>query len=170
METRLVGGHDVDDCRASRVSTFSSVIEEGFNTGHTEVLDPLFQPGFTEHQRGFPTSDLSGLKRGIEVLRRGIPDIHLEVVDTIAEGDKICFVLEGTGTHLGPLGPLPASGAKLRFSVIDICRFEGVQIVEHWGIPDQMGILEEIGMPHAPRWLMALMMRRPRARRHRGRG
>lgn len=142
------------------VQTFTKVIDQGFNAGNLTELDPLFHPDFVEHQRGFPTPDLDGLKRGIVSLRRAIPDIHLEVADTIIEDDKVCFRLEGTGTHKGRLGPLPGTGTSLTLSVIDICRFEGSQIIEHWGIPDQMGIMEQIGLPQPPRWIMGLLMRR----------
>lgn len=150
------------DQRESNVDVFHQVIDQGFNTGNLEVLDALFHRDFVEHQRGFPTPDLDGLKRGIEYLRKAIPDIKLDIVDTIAEGDKVCFVLAGTGTHLGQFGPLPGTGTQLFLSVIDICRFEDGVIVEHWGIPDRMGIMEQIGMPEPPRWLMNIMIRRRR--------
>lgn len=146
--------------RNQYVRTFAGVIDEGFNSGDLEKLDMLFHQDFVEHQRGFPTPDLDGLKKGISSLRRSIPDIHLEISDTIAEGDKVCFLLTGTGTHQGQLGPLPATGTALSFSVIDVCRFKDGKIIEHWGIPDQMGIVEQIGMPQPPRWMMRLLMKR----------
>lgn len=150
------------ELRRQHLDIFNRVIEKGFNSGNLEALDPLFHPKFVEHQPGFPSPDLDGLKKGIASLRRAIPDIQLRIVDSIAEGDKTCFVLEGTGTHLGQFGPLPGTGTLLSFSVIDICRFEDGVIVEHWGIPDRMGIMEQIGMPQPPRWLMNIMMRRRR--------
>jgi predicted ester cyclase len=150
------------DQRESNVDVFHHVIEQGFNAGNLEGLDQFFHPDFVEHQEGFPTPDLDGLKRGIDYLRGAIPDIRLDIVDTIAEGDKVCFVLAGTGTHLGQFGPLPGTGTPLSLSVIDVCRFENGVIAEHWGIPDRMGIMEQIGMPDPPRWLMNMMVRRRR--------
>lgn len=142
------------------IDVFTAVIREGFNNGNLEALDGLFASDFVEHQRGFPTPDLDGLKRGISGLRRSIPDINLEIEDTIVEGDKICFMLRGEGTHQGSLGRLPASGTHLTLEVIDICRFRDGRIIEHWGIPDQMSIMEQIGMPQPPAWLMHLLMKR----------
>ncbi len=144
------------------IDRFETVIEDGFNRGDLAVLDALFHPEFVEHQRGFPTPDLAGLKRGMAALRAAIPDIHLVIADTIVEDDKVCFVLEGTGTHQGMAGPFPASGNALSWQVIDICRCQEGQIIEHLGIPDQMAITEQIGMPRPPRWLMRLLMRRGR--------
>lgn len=153
------------EVRGRYVDVFSRVIEEGFNSGNLSNLDTLFHPEFIEHQRGFPTPDLDGLKAGIASLRRAIPDLHLEVVESIAEGDKVCFLLAGTGTHQGQLGPVPATGTPLSVSVIDICRFEDDLIIEHWGIPDQAGIMEQIGLPQPPRWLMRLLIARRSKRR-----
>ncbi len=139
------------DDQRHNVATFAAVIQAGFNEGNFDALDGLFTTDFVEHQRGFPTPDLDGLKRDIASLRRSIPDIHLEIADTIVEGDKICFILRGQGTHGGPLGPLPASGTHLTIDVIDVCRFREGKIAEHWGVADRMGIMEQIGMPQPPR-------------------
>ena len=47
------------------IGEFRRVIEEGLNHGNLAALDNLCTPDFREHQRGFPTPDLAGLKRGI---------------------------------------------------------------------------------------------------------
>ncbi len=152
------------DQQLRNIDQFGVVISEGFIKGNLDALDVLFHEEFVEHQRGFPTKDLNGLKLGIEALRQAIPDIQLEIVDTIVEGDKMSFLLSGTGTHLGPMGPIPASGTPLAWQVIDICRFQDERIIEHWGIPDRMGIMEQIGIPRPPRWLRPLLARRARRR------
>ena len=144
------------------IELFGQVIEEGFNQGNLAALDEFFTLDFHEHQRGFPTPDLAGLKRGIQGLRTALPDLRLEIVDTIVEDDKVCFRLVGKGTHQGPLGPLPGSGKHVTSDVIDICRFRDGRIAEHWGIADRMGIMEQVGMPQPPRWLMKMMMKRKR--------
>jgi predicted ester cyclase len=144
------------------IAVFRQVVEEGFNRGNLQALDDLFTPAFHEHQSGFPTADLAGLKRGIAGVRRALPDLQLDIVDTVVEGDKVSFLLRGEGTHQGQLGPLPGSGKHVTWDVIDVCRFHDGRIAEHWGVPDRMGILEQVGMPRPPRWLMKLMMKRSR--------
>jgi len=144
------------------IGVFRRVIEEGFNRGDLAALDDLFTPDFREHQRGFPTPDLAGLKRGIEGLRRAIPDLRLEIEDVIFEGDRACFRLVGQGHRQGQFGPVPGSGKPVTVDVIDISRFQDGRIAEHWGIADRMGVMEQVGMPEPPRWLMKLMMKRKR--------
>jgi len=144
------------------IEAFRRVIEEGFNRGNLAALDDLFTPDFHEHQRGFPTADLAGLKRAIQGLRGAIPDLRLEIEDVIVDGDRACFRLVGRGHHQGQFGPVPGSGKPVTVDVIDICRFQDGRIVEHWGIADRMGVMEQVGMPQAPRWLMNMMMKRRR--------
>jgi hypothetical protein len=81
------------------IDLFRRVVEEGFNRGNLAPFDGPFTPDFQKHQRGFLTPDLNGLKRGIQALRRTLPDLRLEIVDTIAQDDKVCFRLVGTGAH-----------------------------------------------------------------------
>jgi predicted ester cyclase len=142
------------------IDLFRRAVEEGFNRGNLAALDDLFTPDFQEHQRGFPTPDLAGLKRGIQGVRRALPDVRLEIVDTIVEEDRVCFLLAGEGTHQGQLGPIPGSGKHVTWDVVDVCRFRDGRIAEHWGVPDRMGIIEQVGMRQPPGWLMKLMMKR----------
>lgn len=37
------------------------------------------------------------------------------------------------------------TGAAVRFTVIDIVRLRGGQFVEHWGMVDQLGLLQQLG-------------------------
>jgi predicted SnoaL-like aldol condensation-catalyzing enzyme len=34
----------------------------------------------------------------------------------------------------------------VRIDVIDIVRFQDGKIVEHWGVPDQLGVLLQLGL------------------------
>ena len=144
------------------IVVFRQLIEEGFNRGHLEALDALVTPDFRENQRGFPSPDLAGLKGGIQGLRHAIPDLRLEVEDTIVEGDKVCFRLVGKGTHQGQFGPVPGSGKQVSVDVIDMCRFRDGRIAEHWGVADRMGVVEQVGMPRPPAWVTRLARRRNR--------
>jgi predicted ester cyclase len=38
------------------------------------------------------------------------------------------------------------TGKKMRIDVIDIVRFEDGKIVEHWGVPDQLGVMLQLGL------------------------
>jgi predicted ester cyclase len=69
----------------------------------------------------------------IEVLRKGFPDIKVELLDQIAEGDRVSTRKALHGTHTGDFMGIPASNKKITINVIDIIRLKDGKYVEHWG-------------------------------------
>jgi hypothetical protein len=43
----------------------------------------------------------------------------------------------------------------LPFSII--MRFEAGKLVEHWGVPDRLALMEQLGMKPPPRFIMKLL-------------
>ena len=54
------------------------------------------------------------------------------------------------GTHTGPLMGIPPTGKRVTIDVIDIVRVANGQIVEHWNIVDQMGLMQQLGVIPMP--------------------
>jgi predicted ester cyclase len=54
--------------------------------------------------------------------------------------------LRATGTHEGPFMGAPPTGRKLSVDVLDVCRMRGGRIVEHWGIPDHLSAMDQLGL------------------------
>lgn len=74
-----------------------------------------------------------------------IPDIRVEVEDTIAEGDKVAARCRVTGTHSGPgLGVLP-TGRAVDFRGTVFLRFRDGRIVEGWNNFDFMTLFSQLG-------------------------
>jgi predicted ester cyclase len=49
------------------------------------------------------------------------------------------------GTHRGPFMGLAPTGKTFAITVIDVCRFENGKIVEHWGVPDRLALMQQLG-------------------------
>jgi predicted ester cyclase len=124
---------------------FRTVIEQGFGGGNLDALDDCFADVFVEHQYGMP-STLDGLKQAIAGLRRAVPDLVHTIDEMIVHGDKVWARMTARGTHLGPLMGAAASGKSFSITVLDVCRFEGGRIVEHWGVPDRFALLHQLGL------------------------
>lgn len=129
----------------NNLATFSRVIDEGFNRGNLDALDDLVAPDLVEHQSGIrPGRD--GLKAAIAALRTAFPDLHLVIEDSASGGDRTWIRMRGTGTHQGPFMGLPATGRPIEITVIDVCRFEGDRLVEHWGVADRFAVGQQLGL------------------------
>lgn len=124
------------------------VIEEGFNKGNYAALDPLFAPGYREHQFGLKTT-LEGFKEDIHYLRTAFPDLHLSIEDIVTDADKVWIRITARGTNRGPfIGP--PTGKPITITVMDVCRFENGKIVEHWGVPDRFAVMAQLGLLPQP--------------------
>jgi predicted ester cyclase len=80
----------------------------------------------------------------LEVLRKGFPDIQVEIFDQVAEGEKVTTRKALHATHTGVFMGIPPSGKKVVIQVIDIIRLRDGQYIEHWGISNLAEVIMEI--------------------------
>ena len=121
------------------------LIEEGFNQGNLDICD-------VEHQNFGPghAPGAEGVKAVISSLRRGFSDFHLAIEDLTVDGDKVWLRMAGSGTNDGPFMGNPPTGRRMRTDVFDVIRVRDGKIVEHWGVPDRLGTLFQLGLAHPP--------------------
>ena len=112
------------------------LLDEVMNAGRLEVIDELYSPRLA-----------AAAKRWIAPFRESFPDVHMDVVELIAEGDKVVGRFKCAGTHLGEWLGHPPTGR--RFEAIDevyIFRFSEGRIVHAWGLEDTLKRLEQLGL------------------------
>ena len=126
-------------------SLLLNLIEEGFNKGNLAVVDEVVYPDSKEHQRGNRDGS-EGTKEVIRTLRGWFPDFHMRVEDVAAVGGEVWARFRATGTNSGSLMHRPPTGKKMVIDVIDIAKFKDGKIVEHWGVPDQLGMMLQLGL------------------------
>jgi len=138
-----VRSSSVDHARVVR-----RLIEEGFNRGDLKVLDEVLDPKYVEHQPvapGVPPTR-EAVPAMIRALRTGFPDFHLSIEAIDPVKDRVWLRLRATGTHKGPFMGHPPSGRSMSIDVIDAVRVRDGRIVEHWGVPDHLSLLEQLGL------------------------
>ena len=128
---------------------YRRLIEEGFNQGNLAVVDELVAPDAQEHQRG-SADGIEGTKGTIRYLRSAFPDFKITIDEIVVSGDKVWARQKGGGTNLGSFAGHPPTGIKAFTDVIDVVRIEDGKIVEHWGVPDQLGMMMQLGHITAP--------------------
>lgn len=137
-------------------AVFSSIPERLFNRGDLTIIDEVFSDDYVEHANIGPdippTRD--AVRQFVPMLRAAFPDLHYEVEDVVAEGDKVVGRMTVTGTHQGdfatPGGAIPATGRQVRWSEIHIGRFANGKLVEHWVQQDVMGLMQQLGAIPSP--------------------
>jgi len=122
------------------------------NRGDLEAMAALFGPDAVtvDRARGLTFLGREGIKSFKSALRQAFPDLSADPQRTIDGGDTIVVQELATGTHGGPLGPIPASGRPLSLPVCAIFRFGEDGLVStadfYW---DQLSMLQQIGAVEA---------------------
>jgi steroid delta-isomerase-like uncharacterized protein len=127
-------------------------LEEVFNQGNMSRFNELVAPDFVEHEEvppGVPRNR-EGVAMLLTMLRSAFPDFKATIGDVIAEGDKVVVRMTWTGTQQGEFMGLPPSGKPMSIGVIDIFRMDEGKLVEHWGLSDNMSMMEQLGAMPAP--------------------
>jgi steroid delta-isomerase-like uncharacterized protein len=77
------------------------------------------------------------------------PDLHFEIVDLLAEGDKVLTRWVLTGTHKGAFLGAPPTGNSIRVEGMSLDRIEDGMVAEgfdgwdNYGFRKQLGLIDE---------------------------
>ena len=119
-----------------------------FSSGDVSGAEALIARDAVDHQGmpGIDTSGVEGIKRLIALFHVAFPDLHVHIEDIIAEGDRVVMRMEMHGTHQGELMGIPPTGKQISVESIDIMRFENGKAVEHWGVSDNLTMMQQLGV------------------------
>ena len=126
--------------------------EEVFTQGNIDLMDEIVADDFVEHEELPP-----GIPQGKEapaalvtIFRGAFPDFRATAEEMLEDGDKVVTRARFSGTHQGEFMGIPATGNKVDISVIDIVEFRDGKAVAHWGIMDQAGMMQQLGVGGPP--------------------
>ena len=100
--------------------------------------------------------DRDSIRAVLQDISTAFPDVRLEPVSIIAEGDWVAArcVLSGTHSgvgqhpfvHEGLLAGVPPTGKGVRVQHIHMFRLKDGLIVEHWANRDDVGMMRQLGL------------------------
>ena len=82
--------------------------------------------------------------------RNAFPDLHFTIDEQIAEGDKVVTRWTAHGTNKGELLGMPATDKSTTVTGIAVDRIANGKIAESWGIFDQFGMMQQLGVIPMP--------------------
>lgn len=91
-----------------------------------------------------PGHNIKSMADLIFLYRHAFPDLHIEIQDQIAEGDRVVTCLRMRGTQKNALMGIAASGRKIDVAGIRVDRFAVGKIVESWVHLDTLGMLRQL--------------------------
>lgn len=136
--------------RQPSVSLNKSLIEQ-FNKRFVEGRDAgafyeLLSPAFINHAA---PAGMQGLEDTLHFFERvlwpALPDLRVEILEQIGEGDRVVSHKILHATLQKEFMGVAASGHKVRIRVIDIFRIEDGRLMEHWGMADLADLQRQVG-------------------------
>jgi predicted ester cyclase len=125
------------------------MFDEVINKGDVDLVDELFDAAFTsETPQGM--LDREGFKQYVLDWRAGFPDVHCEVSDLVAEGDRVAWAVRATGTHTGAFMGIPATGRTVDFDSLNIGMFKDGRGLRHHVVMDTLKMMTQLGLVPAP--------------------
>jgi predicted ester cyclase len=89
--------------------------------------------------------------KGIDLLRAyhepffaAFSNINVEILQQIAEGDRVVTYIAAKFDHSGVFFGIPATGKNISNLAIRIDRIQNGKVVEHWSISDIAGLMQQI--------------------------
>ncbi|OBB21084.1 ester cyclase [Mycolicibacterium setense] len=114
----------------------------------SQTVDALFDPDVRmTTPLPMQATGVEAIKLVFTTLHRAFPDLHVEVVEMIAEGNAVAVRNTVTGTHKGGeyMG-LPATGKSVTYNEIFIFRVEGGRVTETFGVVDVLTQMKQLGV------------------------
>jgi len=121
------------------------IFEEMQSRGNLAIAADIFASDFVNHT---PFGDMhgpEGAKQVARKLRTAFPDLQVTVEEQIAEGDKVATHWTARGTHQYKFQGIPATGKQMKIRGIVISQIADGKIVEQWGNPDVLGLMQQLG-------------------------
>jgi len=112
------------------------LVEEAVNQGHLDVLAEVADGEFAQAARQW-----------VGPFREAFPDFSMEIVDLVAEEEKVAAHFRCSGTHLGEWMGRPPSGR--RFQDVDeiyIFRVRNGKLTGATGVEDNLSRMRQLGL------------------------
>ena len=121
---------------------------EGVDKGDPAVLQEFISHDYDDHNPPpFPDlpPGLAGSHKAFDYALGAFSEFQHEILDQVAEGDKVVSRIKAQGKHTGDFLGIPATGKEVTMTGIAVHRIANGKIVEHWGQIDALGLFQQLG-------------------------
>ena len=126
-------------------------LAEVFNGRRLDLLEDVLHPEF--RGRGISAFPPDGPEVGpgarrklYEMFYQAIPDARAEVLDVVAEGDRVVLVDRFGGTHRGELFGRPGTGDRIEWMAIHFYTIRDDKVLEDAVMMDGLAIMQQLGL------------------------
>lgn len=125
------------------------LMEELYGAGKLELLDQLVDDNFVGFDPLVGRYDRAGFPEQVRGYRTAFPDLKLEIVEIVAEGNIAAYRWKASGTHQGPLGEVQPTGKRVEITGLSISEFRGGKLLRDQTEYDALGMFRQLGVEGA---------------------
>jgi steroid delta-isomerase-like uncharacterized protein len=118
--------------------------EEVWNQGRREAIAEMLAADGVVHDGDTDSTGPEGFYPFFDRMHATFSDLHVNIEDTIAEGDKVFIRWSCTAKHTGAGLGIPPTGKMLRVTGMTVIRVAGGMLAEGWQNWDMLGLIEQI--------------------------
>jgi len=131
---------------AEGVDLIQRFYDEVLTQGNLDNLDDLVTDDVVDHEAapGQPEGK-EGVRWFADMMRSAFSDLNVVVGQSLESGDLAAAQVTITGKHTGEFMGVPASDKTFEIESIDIIRIDDGKCAEHWGVTDNIALMQQIG-------------------------
>lgn len=129
----------------------SNMIEEAINNQNFELFDEILSPDYIRYSQSMPPGleEIKGIdtyKGFIKDHFKAFPNYKEEIVQMIAENNKVFIITKGTAKNTGPLGDMLPTNKELIIMNFGLFELENGKIVNMWVSWDNIAMQRQLGL------------------------
>jgi steroid delta-isomerase-like uncharacterized protein len=131
---------------AEGVDLIQRFYDEVLSQGNVGKVDDLVTDDVIDHEP-FPgqPDGIDGVRQFVGMMSTAFSDLKATIGPSLESGDLASAHVTITGRHTGEFMGVPASDKEFEIEAIDIIRVEDGKCAEHWGVTDNMALMQQIG-------------------------
>jgi steroid delta-isomerase-like uncharacterized protein len=130
---------------AANKALVSRYYDEVLTQRNLAALDDLLAPDFASWLPDGTRLGRAAYRDAILASHEAFPDLAVEVLDQLGEGEKVATRWRATGTHRGPFAGIPATGRSVAITAMHLHRVADAKLTEHWEEIDLLRLMRQLG-------------------------
>lgn len=138
--------NDSPNRQARNKEIVDRIFTEAWNNRQIDAIAPHIAPHTAFHFRGQTIhTGPDELQALIVAWHRAFTNLHFQVHDLLAEGERVAVRLTFSGIHSGEWKGIAPTGRPVAVTEMMFFRFEDGQVVEAWEDYDEYGLHQQLG-------------------------
>lgn len=139
----------MESAQSPRKQILADFLKDVWTDGKVDAVDQYLADSYSiRNDPGDPwdgqTLSVEGFKNRLVQSRAMAPDQIFHVEKMVGEGNEIAVAWTWSGTHLGDIPGIPATGRKITMTGLTIYGFDGDRLTGHWQVADRLSVFQQL--------------------------